>query len=205
MTMNARIQLSVLLVLLGSFLVLIPQKQTGKFIVKPRELAVWASTDTSFLPVDDVARLINNETPDITLIDVRNAEDFKKCNLPGSVNIPVQNLPDKENIPLLSRRTGTNIFYSNGDELSAAALTLAAGLGYKNCTCMKGGINEWVAVIMNVSFAGVHISAKENALFANRVDAKRLFIQYNSLPDSLKTKMFVSRRLEQAKLDGGCE
>jgi rhodanese-related sulfurtransferase len=205
MTMHTRIQLSVLLVILGCFLVFIPQKKTGKFSVKPRKMALWASNDTNFLSVDEVARLINNETPDITLIDIRNAEDFNICNLPGSVNIPIQDLADRENMALLNRRTGKNIFYSNGDEASAAALTLAAGLGYRNCTSMKGGMNEWYAVIMNVSFAGVYISAKENALYANRLDAKKLFTQYNSLPDSLKTKMFVSRRLEQAKLDGGCE
>jgi rhodanese-related sulfurtransferase len=203
--MNARIQLSVLLVILGCFLVFIPKKQTGKFSVKPGELALWASTDTSFLTVDEVARLINNETSDITLIDIREADDFNLCNLPGSVNIPLQKLPDTENIALLSRRTGKNIFYSNGDEASSAALTLAAGLGYKNCTRMKGGINEWFAVVMNVSFTGEHISAKENALYANRIDARRLFTQYNSLPDSLKTKLFASRQLEKAKLDGGCE
>jgi rhodanese-related sulfurtransferase len=203
--MNARIQLSVLLVILGCFLVFIPKKQNDKFSVNPGELALWASTDTSFLTVDDIARLINNETPDITLIDIRNVEDFKMCNLPGSVNIPIQNLPAKENTALLSRRTGKNIFYSNGDDASSAAVTLAAGLGYKNCTRMKGGINEWYAVIMHVSFTGEHISAKENALIANRFDAKRLFTQYNSLPDSLKTRLFVSRRLEHVKLDGGCE
>jgi rhodanese-related sulfurtransferase len=203
--MNARIQLSVLLVILGCFLVFIPKKQTGKFSVKPGELALWASSDTSSLSVDDVARLINNETPDITLIDIRNADDFKMCNLPGSVNIPLQNLPDAENIALLSRRTGKNIFYSNGDDASSAALTLVAGLGYKNSYRLKGGINEWYAVVMNTSFSGDHISAKENALYANRFEAKRVFTQYNSLPDSLKTKLFASRQLEKAKLDGGCE
>jgi len=203
--MNTRIQLSVLLVILGCFLVFIPQKPTDKFSVMPRELALWASADTNSVTVDEVARLINNETPDITLIDIRNAEDFNKCNLPGSVNIPLQNLPEAEYKPLLGRRTGKNIFYSNGDEVSSAALTLAAGMGFKNCYRMQGGINEWYAIIMNASFAGDHITAKENALYANRFDAKRLFTQYNSLPDSLKTKLFASRQLEKAKLDGGCE
>jgi rhodanese-related sulfurtransferase len=203
--MNTRIQLSVLLVILGCFLVLIPKKQIDNFSVKPRELALWASTDSGSLTVDDVARLINIEKPDIALIDVRSAEDFNLCNLPGSVNIPLQNLPDALLMQLLNRRTGKNIFYSNGDEASSAALTLAAGLGYKNCYRMKGGLNEWYAVIMNANFVGEYISAKENALFANRFDAKILFTQYNSLPDSLKTKLFASRQSEKAKLDGGCE
>ena len=203
--MEARIQLSVLLVILGCFLVFIPNKQTGKFSVKPGEMALWASKDTSSLSVDDVARMISNETPDITLIDVRNADDFKKCNLPGSVNIPLKNLPDAEHVALLSRRTGKNIFYSNGDEASSAALILSAGLGYKNCSRMRGGLNEWYAQIMNATFSGVFISAKENALFTIRFEAKRLFTQYNSLPDSLKTMLFASRRLEKVKLDGGCE
>ncbi len=70
---------------------------------------------------------------------------------------------------------------------------------------MRGGLNGWYAVVMNTSFSGERITARENALFANRFDARKLFTEYNSLPDSLKATLFESRQVEKAKLDGGCE
>lgn len=168
-------------------------------------MALWATNDSNSISADQVARLINNEEPSVTIIDVRSREDFKKCNLPGSLNIPLSNLPDEGNNDILDQRTGKIIFYSNGDELSAAALTIAAGLGYKNIYRMKGGLNEWFITIMNASFSGERISAGENALFANRYDARRLFTEYNSLPDSLKPQIFKFKQAAKVKLDGGCE
>jgi rhodanese-related sulfurtransferase len=203
--MNTRIQISILLLILGCFLAFIPQKKPDQFTVKPNELTHWAAADTNILSVDEVAFRINREVPDITLIDVRSDEYFHVCNLPGSVHISLQKIADPVYKDLLSRKTGKNIFYSDGDEASTAALTLASGMGYKNCYRMTGGLNEWYAVIMNSSFTGERISAKENALFSNRYDARRLFTEYNSLPDSLKAKLFVSRQVEKKKLDGGCE
>jgi rhodanese-related sulfurtransferase len=203
--MNGRIQITAFLLILGSFLAFIPQKKPDRFAVKSNELAQWAVADTFILSVDEVATLINREVRDVTLIDVRSEEDFRTCNLPGSVHIPLEKIADPVHRDILNRRTGKNIFYSNGDEKSAAALTFAAGLGYKNNFRMKGGLNEWFSVVMHSAFTGERLTAGENALFGNRYDARKLFTEYNSLPDSLKSKLFVSRQVEKAKLDGGCE
>ncbi len=203
--MNARIQISVLLLILGTFLAFIPQKRTHSFTVKPRELAQWAASDSSSISVDQIARLINNEKTSVTIVDVRSREDFRKCNLPGSINIPLNKLPYEEYKDILNQRAGKIIFYSNGDDASTAALTIAAGFGYKNIYRMKGGLNEWYVTIMNTSYSGERITARENALFANRYDARRLFTEYNSLPDSLKPGIFKFKQAEKAKLDGGCE
>ena len=53
---------------------------------------------------------------------------------------------------------------------------------------MKGGLNEWFNTVMNSSFTGERISARENALFETRTRAKKMFTEMNSLPDSLKLK-----------------
>ncbi len=190
---------------MGCFLAFIPGKPAGRFVVSPIDMARRVAVDTLSVTVDEVARLINNEAPDITLIDVRSKADFTHCSLPGSVHIPLTALTDPAHAGLLGRKEGRNIFYSNDDEASAAALVIATGLGYKNCTRMRGGLNGWYAVVMNTSFSGERITARENALFANRFDARKLFTEYNSLPDSLKATLFESRQVEKAKLDGGCE
>ncbi len=127
--MSPRVQISVFLLVMGCFLAFIPGKPAGRFMVSPVDLARQAAVDTLTVTVDEVARLINNETPDITLIDVRNEADFTHCSLPGSVHIPITALADPAHAGLLGRKEGRNIFYSNDDEASAAALVIADGSG----------------------------------------------------------------------------
>jgi hypothetical protein len=70
---------------------------------------------------------------------------------------------------------------------------------------MKGGLNEWFSTVMNSSFIGEKITARENALFETRTRAKKMFTEMNSLPDSLKLKFIRSNHIATKKLDGGCE
>ncbi len=69
---------------------------------------------------------------------------------------------------------------------------------------MKGGLNEWFRIVMLSQYSGEKITPAENARFENRLNARKAFTQINSLPDSLKTKFFNAKRLNQSKLDGGC-
>jgi hypothetical protein len=105
----------------------------------------------------------------------------------------------------LNNGKSKNIFYSNGDYDANYALTIARGLNLKNTFVMKGGLNEWFKTIMNSSFTGDRITARENALFETRTRAKTLFVELNSMPDSLKLKFIQSKQLAKKKLDGGCE
>ena len=70
---------------------------------------------------------------------------------------------------------------------------------------MKGGLNEWFNTVMNSSFTGDRISARENALFETRTRARKMFTEINSLPDSLKRNSLNQNNLQRKKLDGGCE
>ena len=70
---------------------------------------------------------------------------------------------------------------------------------------MKGGLNEWFTTVMNSNFTGDRISARENALFETRTNARKLFTEINSLPDSLKMKFIEAKHIAVKKLDGGCE
>jgi hypothetical protein len=82
---------------------------------------------------------------------------------------------------------------------------IARGLGFKNNYVLKGGLNEWYRVVMNSEFTGDRITARENALFETRTRAKKMFTEFNSMPDSLKDKYSESKEVERKKLDGGCE
>jgi rhodanese-related sulfurtransferase len=203
--MQIREKLSVILLILGLLLALLPLRSSRSFTVSRDRLVTEVLDNNSFLTVDQVARLIVNEDPAIRIIDLRSPEEYMKFSIPGSVNIPWSQLPGKDPLLYLGTGESKNIFYSNGDLNSNYAVVYTAGLGYGNCFAMKGGMNEWVRTVMNTRFTGEKISARENAVFEARTRAARLFTEMNSLPDSLKIKYLNSKKFNPKKLDGGCE
>ena len=201
--MNTRVKISVLLVGLGVLLAFIPGGSGSGFRLKPAELVTKAAVENYFT-VDEAARFMNTEDSTVLLVDVRSADEFRKCNIPGSVNIPLENLTEPGWESVLNRKNVRTIFYSNDNLLASMAQTIATGMGNENAFVMKGGLNEWFQTVMLSEFSGEMISARENALFENRFKARAAFNQINSLPDSLKNKYFDAKRLQQKKLDGGC-
>ena len=202
--MNARIKITVLLVGLGVLLAFMPNPSSKTFKIKPDELLAKSASKEIYFSVDEVARFVNNEDSTIQLIDLRSAEEFRKCNIPGSVNIPFEDLLKPDFSGYFNQKNMRIVFYGNGDQLANMAWTIATGLGYENTFVMKGGLNEWYKTVMLTRFEGETITPRENALFENRYKARDIFNQINSLPDSLKTKFFDAKRLQQKKLDGGC-
>jgi len=202
--MNTREKLSIILLCLGLILA-ISLSSGGSFIVKPQKLLSEVLDDKSYFSVDEVARFIVNEDSTVQIIDLRSPEEFRLMNIPGSTNIPYSELISKDPGSYLNNGDTRYILYSNGDMNSNFAYTYSRGMNYKNTFVMKGGLNEWFNTIMNSSFTGEKISARENALFETRTRARRLFTEINSLPDSLKMKFILSKQIAAKKLDGGCE
>lgn len=194
-----------MLVGLGVLLAFMPDPSVQKFKLKPAELVQQLAADEGYFTVDEVARFVNTEDSTVQLIDIRGAEEFRKCNIPGSVNVPFDELFNPDWKSLLNQKDIRTIYYGNDDLLAGAACTLVTGLGSTNSFIMKGGLNAWFETVMLSDFTGEKITARENALFENRLKARTAFTQINSLPDSLKTKYFDAKRLQQKKLDGGCE
>jgi rhodanese-related sulfurtransferase len=203
--MSARGKFSILLVMLGALLAILPLRATRSLSGQPRKLLSEAISDSTTFTVDQVARFIADEEPMLRLIDLRSPAEYMKSALPGSVNVPYRELLDRDPSTYLGSGRFINIFYSNGDMIPGYAVVLANGLGYKNCYSMKGGINEWFRIVMNSRFTGEKITARENAIFEARTKAGKLFTELNSLPDSLRIKYLNSRKFNAKKLDGGCE
>ena len=203
--MNVRIKITVLLVGLAILLAFMPNPSSKTFKLKPDELLSKSASDEIYFTVDEVARFVNTEDSTVQLIDVRSANEFEKCNIPGSVNIPFDDLLNPFWSGYFSQKNIRTVFYGNSDQHANAAWTIATGIGSENCYVLKGGLNEWFKTVMLTRFEGERITPRENALFENRYKARDIFTQINSLPDSLKTRFFDAKRLQQKKLDGGCE
>lgn len=202
--MDARIKITTLLVGLGILLAFMPNPSSKKFKLKPEELLAKSGSPEIYFSVDEIARFVNTEDSTVQLIDLRTAEEFKKCNIPGSVNIPFEDLLNPNSIGYFNQKNIRTVFYGNSDKNANVAWTITTGLGYQKCFVMKGGLNEWFKTIMLTNFEGDRITPRENALFENRYKAREIFTQINSLPDSLKTRFFDVKRLQKIQLDGGC-
>jgi sulfur-carrier protein adenylyltransferase/sulfurtransferase len=203
--MNAREKLSAILLSLGLILALLPLTSHRSFNTRPKKVLEEILDPQSYLTADQVARLVAAEDNSVQLIDLRSRDEFMAFNIPGSVNIPYNEFLNSDPHAVLKNGKTKNILYSNGDIYSNYALTIARGLNYRNTYVMKGGLNEWFRTVMNSTFGGERISARENALYEARFRARKMFAEINSLPDSLKQKFIDSKRLAAKKLDGGCE
>jgi rhodanese-related sulfurtransferase len=203
--MNARLKISVILLILGIFLAFMPL--SGKYSLhrKPEILLKSLLDETSSFSADQVARFVITEDSTIQLIDLRSQAEFDSFSIPGSINIPYAQLLEYDLESYLNREKIRNIFYGNGDFHANYALVLARGLGYDNCYVMRGGLNLWYQSIMNSRFTGETISARENALYETRLKARKLFSDMNSMPDSMKVNYMKSKAIERKRLDGGCE
>ena len=203
--MDARIKYSVLLVGVGIILAFLPFNASKSFRLKSNELLSKSVSEEMYFSVDQVARFVNSEDSTVQIIDLRVAEEFKVCNIPGSINIPFSDLLNPLWEPVLNQKQVKNILYGNDDQTANYAWTLVTGMGYPNNYVMKGGLNEWFKTVMLSEYSGEKITPAENARFENRLNARKTFTQINSLPDSLKTQFFNAKMLKESKLDGGCE
>ena len=203
--METRRKITAILLLVGSLLAILPLTANRSFIVKPKKLLSDILASEVSYTADQVARFIVNEDSTVRLIDLRSPEEFKKLNIPGSVNVPYIDFINSDLYIYLNNKNVRNIFYSNDDFYSNYALVYSRGLGYRNSYVMEGGLSEWFDVIIESKFTGERISARENAIYETRSKAAKLFTQINSLPDSLKAGLMSSNKFSARKLDGGCE
>lgn len=203
--MNTREKFSILLLCLGLILALLPRTGSRSFTVKPHTLLTGILDDKTNFTADQIARFIVHEDSTVQLIDLRSKEEFRKMNIPGSINVPYSELLNNDLYSFLNNEKIRYIFYSNGDLESNYALTIAKGMNYMNTYVMKGGLNEWFDKVMNSSFSGTRITARENAIFETRMKARSIYNEMNSLPDSLKLKFLEAKHTAARKLDGGCE
>ena len=139
------------------------------------------------------------------MVDVRPADQYLAAHIPGAINLPVSILLNPEYGGYLSEPGKTIVFYSNGNTMASEAWMLTIQSGFGNSKIMEGGMNEWYRVIMESEFTGERITAAENAVYEVRYNARKFFIQMNSLPDSLKTAFLEVKMKKEAELVGGCE
>ena len=101
---------SILLLLGGLLAVLAP---VGQIFPACRTLTgYWPQSldESNSFTADQVARFVVTEDSTLQLIDLRTPEEFRECNIPGSVNIPYAEFLEKDPGPY-SERSGDEEYF----------------------------------------------------------------------------------------------
>jgi len=203
--MNFRYKFSIVLIILGlmSAIMSFGGKKSASF--SPEVILGILLKGEYLLSPDQLAVLILEQDSGIQVVDVRNPDKYKYLSIPGAVNIPLSSLFEPGNESYFVSESMKTVFYAEDDELSGQAWMLSMQKGYRNLYQLKGGLSDWDSIIMRSAFSGDKISPAENALFEKRYKARRLFLQWNSMPDSSKAGFFLAKKKKDRELVGGCE
>ncbi len=152
--MKPRILLPIFAVPLALIIAAVPENTTHAFKLTPSQLLEEVNSGVQYYSPDEIADMIIKEDPSLQLIDVRNADEFEKFNLPGAMNIPLADILSEDWQAYLDQDVKINMFYSNGTLKSDNAWMITRQLGYENNYVLLGGLNYWVETIMDPAVPG---------------------------------------------------
>jgi len=137
------------IVLIGSAfgLTQLPEK-APKSPLKPAELLTKVVDQSRYLSTHFIAKRLIERDPSLFIIDVRMIDEFEAYNIPGSFNIPLEELLSPDWEAYLDQDGMDVVFYSNGDIYADEAWMLSKQKGYDNLYVLKGGLNEWFRTII---------------------------------------------------------
>lgn len=141
------IVLTLLLLAVTFGLTQLPEK--GERIpVKPEQMLLKANDDSRYLSTHFIAKRLIERDPSLFLIDVRMIYENEEYNIPGSINIPLEEIASPDGEAYVDQDAMDIVFYSNSDIYADQAWMLCEQRGYKNLYVMKGGLNEWFKTII---------------------------------------------------------
>ena len=108
-------------------------------------LLIWNLFGNAMSGISDVipteaTRLINHENA--VMVDSRSEKDFKDGHILNAINIPVEELSERQN-ELQKYKERRVILYCNNGAESARALRILRQNGFEKLHCLKGGVHAW--------------------------------------------------------------
>jgi len=135
-------------IVLGMVLVALPNRK-DHLIGTVSSPAYLAQNPVSMMEPDELAFRILDKEPNILIVDIRSAEDFKNLRLPGSNNIQTAGFFAKEQVPLFSQRHVKKVIVGATESDEQAACLLLHELGYENTAILKGAFPQIKATILD--------------------------------------------------------
>lgn len=168
------------------------------------EMVVWE--EGAFFPYD-LEDVLNGTNDTVMLIDLRNAFEFGRGNIPGSENISSVELLNKENIARLKqlKESGTTVVVYADNQLDAnGPWMLLRQLGFDNVNILYGGYEYYVEWKDNLGD-----SYSDDAYFLGTADYDYAEVASNAnaaSDDGADSKSSVSfkRKKKSSVAEGGC-
>jgi hypothetical protein len=152
------------------------------------------------IPADKLANEIVNNYYALNIIDVRTPEEFEAFHLPMAINIPFEQMMERQYEPLFRQRLKTNIFYADNDTLVRMACLKAKYIGRSENMILKESAREFRQLFYLAETPPAGASKKELQVYHFRTVAAR---QMDNLVNSLKNIGAPVKR-EAVTVKGGC-
>ena len=174
--------------------------------ITPCKLVDIIVQSDKYISTDELARRLMSDDPTLTLIDLRNKQEFNSYSLNGAINIPLQDLLNKQYVDIINQDVQTVIFYSNSSDLAVKAWMLTQRMGYSNNYILKGGLNHWVETILRPEKPSATATLADYEKYSFRKAASAYFGGGSVTGESVSKKpaLHIKRR-KKAAAGGGCD
>lgn len=182
--------LGFILILLAGGLLFLPKYERHEGL-DPESLLANSISPERYITSEEIAHKIISNDPSLLLIDVRSKDRFESYSIPGSVNIPLDDILSAENRTYLDQDAYETVFYSDDNFFSDQAWILCKRLGYKNLRVLRGGMNSWFNSIINPPKPDQLMPESAHDLYTFRKSASMYFgVVY---PDEVKVERPVPK------------
>lgn len=137
-----------LAIAIAVIILILPQKKS-KGLLETDEYRVTTSISDSKLLMspDELSYLMINNPGSIKIIDVRDQKSFAEFNIPGSENIPIELITQKEYNDLFNDKYKKTVLICKQGITSARARVLLAREGFNQIQILDGGLDNLVKTI----------------------------------------------------------
>jgi hypothetical protein len=136
---------------------------------RAKDLLKIIRNEEDHVSAEEVGRWIMERKSGLRVVDVRDPQDFDAYHIPSALNIPLDSLLDAG----LSKNE-TIVLYSEGGIHAAQAWLLMKAQGYQKVYSLKGGLEEWMDVIIHPTISN-NPSQEERASFEKNREMTRYF------------------------------
>lgn len=149
---------------------------------------------------DKLAFEIANHSGEINIIDVRSADEFNAYHLPLAINIPLEQLSQRQWQLIFNQRIKANYFYADSDSIARRAYLLANYLGKSSNFLLKETTEEFRQLYSSIVAIPETAGKDEINILHYR---NELVEKINRLVDAM-SKLNQPVKQKQVKIKGGC-
>jgi rhodanese-related sulfurtransferase len=176
-------------------LVAMPERK-ARLTAKVEDPVFLEQHPVRMLAPDELAIHVLDRDPKIQLIDARDPAAYAKATLPGAVNLPLGSLFGKDSKNSLAGPRTLKVFFAKDEADGIRAAALARLTGAENVAALEGGLDGFMASVVNASTSDVHHVDAETQSFRLRAGTEiAAMIKQQSGPKPVK----AVRRVQ-----GGC-